>query len=136
MHLSMKLGFDRLNVLYSNNNKSKWLCNWNINHNFLQYTKVSVLKVYVLWCTYEIPRTIYEHVFIKSCQISFITLLIKFTLQFYNIIISNHCDSSLICDYLLISFIKMWNYYRPPEGGRLYDMKVVSGYAFLRTYYV
>ena len=25
-------------------------------------------------------------------------------------------------------------YYRPPEGGRLYDMKVVSGYAFLRTY--
>ena len=26
--------------------------------------------------------------------------------------------------------------YRPPEGGRLYDMKVVSGYAFLRTYYV
>ena len=28
------------------------------------------------------------------------------------------------------------HYYRPPEGGRLYDMKVVSGYAFLRTYYV
>ena len=27
-------------------------------------------------------------------------------------------------------------YYRPPEGGRLYDMKVASGYAFLRTYYV
>ena len=26
-------------------------------------------------------------------------------------------------------------YYRPPEGGRLYDMKVVSAYAFLRTYY-
>ena len=26
-------------------------------------------------------------------------------------------------------------YYRPPEGGRLYD-KVVSGYAFLRTYFV
>ena len=26
------------------------------------------------------------------------------------------------------------NYYRPPEGGRLYDMKVVSGYAFLQTY--
>ena len=28
------------------------------------------------------------------------------------------------------------SYYRPPEGGRLYDMKVVSVYAFLRTYYV
>ena len=28
------------------------------------------------------------------------------------------------------------SYYRPPEGGRLYDMKVVSGYEFLRTYYV
>ena len=28
------------------------------------------------------------------------------------------------------------SYYRPPEGGRLYDMKDVSGYAFLRTYYV
>ena len=28
------------------------------------------------------------------------------------------------------------NHYRPPEGGRLYDMKVVSGYAFLRTYFV
>ena len=27
-------------------------------------------------------------------------------------------------------------YYRPPESGRLYDMKVVSFYAFLRTYYV
>ena len=27
-------------------------------------------------------------------------------------------------------------HYRPPEGGRLYDMKVVSGYAFLRTYFV
>ena len=27
-------------------------------------------------------------------------------------------------------------YYRPPEGGWLYDMKVVSGYAFLRAYYV
>ena len=26
--------------------------------------------------------------------------------------------------------------YRPPEGGRLYDMKVGSGYAFLRAYYV
>ena len=26
-------------------------------------------------------------------------------------------------------------YYRPP-GGRLYDLKVLSGYAFLRTYYV
>ena len=27
-------------------------------------------------------------------------------------------------------------YYRPPEGGRLFDMKVVSSYVFLRTYYV
>ena len=27
-------------------------------------------------------------------------------------------------------------YYRPPEGGRLYDMKVVSGYAFLQTYFI
>ena len=27
-------------------------------------------------------------------------------------------------------------HYQPPEGGRLYDMKVVSGYVFLRTYYV
>ena len=26
-------------------------------------------------------------------------------------------------------------YYRPPVGGRFYDMKVVSGYVFLRTYY-
>ena len=26
--------------------------------------------------------------------------------------------------------------YRPPEGGRLHDIEVVSGYAFLRTYYV
>ena len=29
-----------------------------------------------------------------------------------------------------------FHYYRPPEGGRLYVMKVVSGYAFLRTYFV
>ena len=28
------------------------------------------------------------------------------------------------------------DYYRPTEGGRLYDIKVVSCYAFLRTYYV
>ena len=27
-------------------------------------------------------------------------------------------------------------YYRPPRGGRLFDMKVVSSYVFLRTYYV
>ena len=27
------------------------------------------------------------------------------------------------------------SYYRPPEGGWLYDMKFVSGYTFLRTYY-
>ena len=25
-------------------------------------------------------------------------------------------------------------YYRPPGGGRLFDMKVVSSYVFLRTY--
>ena len=31
--------------------------------------------------------------------------------------------------------IKLFDY-RSPEDGRLYDMKVVSGYAFLRTYYV
>ena len=28
------------------------------------------------------------------------------------------------------------SYYRPPVGGRLFDMKVVSSYVFLRTYYV
>ena len=33
-----------------------------------------------------------------------------------------------------VLFIKQ-DHCRPPEGGRLYDMKVVSGYAFLRTYY-
>ena len=31
---------------------------------------------------------------------------------------------------------KKIDYYRPPEGGRLFDMKVVSSYVFLRTYYV
>ena len=33
---------------------------------------------------------------------------------------------------LIISFFNF--FYRPTEGGRLYDMKIVSGYAFLRTY--
>ena len=33
-----------------------------------------------------------------------------------------------------ISLIAM--YYRPPGGGRLFDMKVVSSYVFLRTYYI
>ena len=33
------------------------------------------------------------------------------------------------------SFIILFNY-RPPGGGRLFDMKVVSSYVFLRTYYV
>ena len=28
------------------------------------------------------------------------------------------------------------NYYRSPGGGRLFDMKAVSSYVFLRTYYV
>ena len=40
---------------------------------------------------------------------------------------------------ILVSFVYNLNktiHYRPPEGGRLYDIKVVSGYAFLRTYYV
>ena len=36
----------------------------------------------------------------------------------------------------VVTFIVIQCYYRPPEGGRLYDMKVVSGYAFLRAYYV
>ena len=26
-------------------------------------------------------------------------------------------------------------FYRPPGGGRLFDMKVVSSYVFLRSYY-
>ena len=26
--------------------------------------------------------------------------------------------------------------YRPPGGGRLFDMKVLSNYLFLRTYYM
>ena len=37
---------------------------------------------------------------------------------------------------LHISIFCILSYYRPPEGGRLIDMKVVSGYAFLRTYFV
>ena len=41
----------------------------------------------------------------------------------------------LKCSYGCQTPLK-FDYYRPPEGGRLYDMKVVSGYAFLRTYYV
>ena len=39
-----------------------------------------------------------------------------------------------ICKLIVLKYLDA--YYRPPEGGRLYDMKVVSGYAFLRTYYV
>ena len=27
-------------------------------------------------------------------------------------------------------------YYRPPGGGRLFDMKIVRSYVFLGTYYV
>ena len=48
----------------------------------------------------------------------------------------------LLLIFLISMFIvvdicaSLFFYYRPPEGGRLYDMKVVSGYAFLRTYYV
>ena len=34
------------------------------------------------------------------------------------------------------SDVTIQHYNRPPEGGQLYDMIVVSGYAFLRTYYV
>ena len=37
----------------------------------------------------------------------------------------------MLFSYAIVDF-----YYRPPEGGRLYDMEVVSGYAFLRTYFV
>ena len=37
---------------------------------------------------------------------------------------------------LIHTLYKQFSNYRPPEGGRLYDMKVVSGYAFLRTYFV
>ena len=39
-------------------------------------------------------------------------------------------------DYYLQDIVFRHDYYRPQEGGRLYDMKVVSGSAFLRTYYV
>ena len=39
----------------------------------------------------------------------------------------------LVVFHLLL--IMFFFYYRPPVGGRFYDMKVVSGYVFLRTYY-
>ena len=51
-------------------------------------------------------------------------------------VISYSCQE---CDFLLqicMYIQECFTHYRPPEGGRLYDMKVVSGYAFLRTYYV
>ena len=51
----------------------------------------------------------------------------------------NREQTDSMCYTLLVFwFSSFWYmyYYRPPEGGRLYDMKVVSGYAFLRTYYV
>ena len=48
----------------------------------------------------------------------------------------NFVTRTLICyRYFDTGFI-FSTHYQPPEGGRLYDMKVVSGYAFLRTYYV
>ena len=47
--------------------------------------------------------------------------------------------SNTVDKRLLLSSCRGFNliiYYRPLEGGHLYDMKVVSGYAFLRTYFV
>ena len=41
----------------------------------------------------------------------------------------------MLCSSLTFLYSYLY-YYRPPEGGRLYEMKVVSGYAFLRTYFV
>ena len=38
--------------------------------------------------------------------------------------------------YIFIYTFTIIYHYQPPEDGRLYDMKVVSGYAFLRTYFV
>ena len=55
-----------------------------------------------------------------------------YLLEICSNIISKRCKILSFKNYN----IELKFYYRPPEGGRLYDMKVVSGYAFLRTYYV
>ena len=44
-------------------------------------------------------------------------------METYIVKLTNYIDVTIYC-------------YGPPEGGRLYDMKVVSGYVYLRTYYV
>ena len=36
----------------------------------------------------------------------------------------------------LLPLVCVRYYYRPSGGARLFDMKVVSSYVFLRTYYV
>ena len=51
-------------------------------------------------------------------------------------VISYSCQESVILNVTFFYKYLCFTHYRPPEGGRLYDMKVVSGYAFLRTYYV
>ena len=61
---------------------------------------------------------------------------IMVVLQGFYIYLSLWKDRVICSSLLTFSKTLFIHYYRPPEGGRLYDMKVVSGYAFLRTYYV
>ena len=41
-----------------------------------------------------------------------------------------------MCIIVIIHGADIIHNYQPPEGGRLYDMKVVSGYVILRNYNV
>ena len=61
----------------------------------------------------------------------------EFKAKFQSVEIYFKCKQIILISMCTNLFQMQTNlYYRPPEGGRLYDMKVVSGYAFLRTYFV
>ena len=65
-------------------------------------------------------------------QVNNISYMISISFPFYTMFSVNEHQLGLAWPEM----VQQGYYYRPPEGGRLYDMKVVSGYAFLRTYYV
>ena len=81
--------------------------------------KAKVTIMQANWLLSTLEKESHEWLFIQANYFSF----------------SQECLVFFI-DAMVLGKILKCLHYRPPEGGRLYDMKVVSGYAFLRTYYV
>ena len=111
--------------------------------NYVILNNISMKSILIAACRFYFAFLTYIHVYtyVNLCSLE---LVLKFgfskmTLEYY---IRYKSTNPLYIIYTIqtgINFllINCRNcYYRSSEGGRLYDLDVVSGYVFLRTYHV